>query len=86
MWKPLPNKSVLKSLRLTAIHNGPKQRISTSGGFELLQIVLELDTGQCAREEAGSPREVDCEIPHRLRRGTKHSLQGCGNLSLINAF
>ena len=30
--------------------------------------------------------ETCCEIPHRLERGTKHSLQGCGNLSLANAF
>ena len=45
-------------------------------------MVLELDTGRCASEDA----EVDCEIPHRLERGTKHSLQGCGNLSLVDAF
>ena len=27
---------------------------------------------------------VDCEIPHQLERGTKHS--ECENLSLIGAF
>ena len=27
-----------------------------------------------------------CEIPHLVERGTKHSLQGCGNLSLVVAF
>ena len=32
------------------------------------------------------PRAVDCEISHRLERGTKLSLQGCGNLSLVDAF
>ena len=33
-------------------------------------MVLELDTGWCASEDAGSRRVVDCEIPHRLERGT----------------
>ena len=28
-----------------------------------------------------TPKGVDCEIPHRLKRGTKHSLQGCVNLN-----
>ena len=32
-----------------------------------------------------APKGVDLEIPHRLERGTKHSL-GCGNLSLVDAF
>ena len=33
-------------------------------------MVLELDTGRCANEDAGPPREVDCEILHWLERGT----------------
>ena len=61
------------------VRNGLKQTISVSGRLMLLQMVLELDTGRCARG-------VDCKIPHRLERGTKHSLQGCGNLSLAYAF
>ena len=48
--------------------------IFASGGLELLQMVSELDTKQCANEDAGSLREVNCEIPHRLERRTKHSL------------
>ena len=56
------------------IRNGPKQTIFTSGGLKLLQMVSELDTGRCASEDVGSPKGVDCEIPHRLERGTKHSL------------
>ena len=48
--------------------------ISNSGGLGLLQMVLESDTGRCASEDAGPSRGVDCEIPHRLERGTKHSL------------
>ncbi|KAG7027141.1 Chromatin assembly factor 1 subunit FAS2, partial [Cucurbita argyrosperma subsp. argyrosperma] len=32
--------------------------------------------GRCVSENTGPPREVDCEIPHRLERGTKHCLQG----------
>ena len=43
-----------KTVRLMAIRNGPKLTISTSGGFRLLQMVLELDTVWCAREDARS--------------------------------
>ena len=32
-------------------------------------MVLELSS--CASKDAGPPRKVDCEIPHRLVRGTK---------------
>ena len=49
-------------------------------------MVLEPDTGWCASKDAGPPREVDCEIPHRLERRTKHCLKGCGNLSLLEVF
>ena len=63
----------LKIVRLTAKLNGPK-RISASGGLGLLQMVSELDIGRCANEDVGPPRGVDCEIPRRLERGTKHSL------------
>ena len=61
-------------MRLTAIRNGPKRIMSASGGLGLLEIVSELGTEQCASEDAVSPREVDCEIPLRLERGTKHFL------------
>ena len=57
-----------KTVRLTVIRNGLKWTISTSGGLGLLQMVLEPDTGWCL------PREVDCEIPHWLERGTEHFL------------
>ena len=40
----------------------------------LLQMVSEPDTGWCANEDAGLSRGVNCEIPYRLERGTKHSL------------
>ena len=55
------------------IRNGSKWTIFASGGFRLLQMVLEPDIGRCAREDVGLPRGVDCEIPHRLEGGTKHS-------------
>ena len=45
-----------KIVRLTTIHNRPKWTISASGELELLQMVSELDTGQCASEDAGPPR------------------------------
>ena len=44
-------------------------------------MVSEPDTGQCAGDNVGPPKGVDCEILHRLERGMKHSLQGCENLS-----
>ena len=74
VWKLLPNRRVLKTMRLTAIRNGTKRTISTSGGFEPLQMVSKPNTGQCASEDVGPSRGVDCEIPHRLERETKHSL------------
>ena len=37
---------------LTAIRNGPKRTISTSGGLGLLQMVSQPDTGRCVNEEA----------------------------------
>ena len=40
-------------MRLTTIRNGLKRIISISGGFELLQMVLEPDMGQCASKNAG---------------------------------
>ena len=57
-------------MRLTTIHNRPKRTISTSGGLGQLQMVSELDTGQCASEEARPLRGVSCKIPHRLEKGT----------------
>ena len=54
-----------KTVRLTVIRNKPKQTISASGGLGLLQMVLEPDIGM-------TPKGVDCEIPHRLERETKH--------------
>ena len=73
-------------MRLTAICNGLKWTIFASGEVELLQIVLKPDTEWCAREDAWPSRGVDCEIPHWMKMRTKHSLEGCGNLSLIDVF
>ena len=58
-------------MRLTAICNGLKRTISTSGRLGLLQMVSEPDTGRWLL------MGVDFEIPNRLDRGTKHSLRGC---------
>ena len=49
-------------------------------------MVSKPDTRQCASEDPRSPRGVGCEIPYWLERGTKHSLQGRGNLSVIDSF
>ena len=56
------------------IRNESKWTISASGGLGLLQMVSKLDIGWCASEDAEPPRGVDCEIPHRLERETKHFL------------
>ena len=40
-------------MRLTAICNEQKRTISASDGFGLLQMVPELDNGQCASEDVG---------------------------------
>ena len=45
-----------------------------------------LEKGTSVSEDAGPRRGVDCEIPHWLERKTKHSLQGCGNLSQAHAL
>ena len=50
-----------------------KVTIFACGGLRLLQMVSKLDTRQCASENAGAQRGVDCEIPHRLEGGTSVS-------------
>jgi len=42
-------------MKLTIICNRLKWIISVSGGFELLQMILELGTERCASEESSSP-------------------------------
>ena len=37
-------------------------------------MISEADTERCASENAGSPREVKCEILHRLDRRMKYHL------------
>ena len=74
VWKPLPSKRVLKTLRGSRKGKSPKRIISASGGLGPLQMVSEPDTRQCVSKDAGPRRGVDCEIPRRLERGTKHSL------------
>ena len=63
-----------------------KRTISVSNGLGLLQMVPELDTKQCVSEDTWASKGVDCEISHRLKRRTKHFLEGCGNLSLTDAI
>ena len=58
--------------------------LAVGSGLGLLQMVSEPNTGRCASENVGPPRGVDCEIPHQLER--RNSLQGCGNLSLVDVF
>ena len=58
------------------ICNGPKQTIFTSGKFWLLQRVSESDTGRYAIVDARPLREVDCEIPYRLKRGGRWTSKG----------
>ena len=54
VWKPLPSRHVLKTLRESS-----KRTISASDGLGPLQMVLEPVTGRCASEEAILRRGVD---------------------------
>ena len=45
-------------MTLTVIRNGSKRTISASGGIELLEMVLEPDTGRCVSEDAGPLKGV----------------------------
>ena len=56
------------------MHKGSKRTIFASSGLELLQMILESVIRRCANKDVGSPKRVDCEIPHWLERGAKHSL------------
>ena len=69
-----PQQTYFKIVRLTSIRNGLKQTISGSSEFRLLLMVWKADTEWCASEDVGPWRRVDCEIPHRLERWTKHPL------------
>ena len=51
MWKHLPSRRVLKTLR-----ENPKRTISASGGFGLLQMESEPNTGRCAYKDAEPQR------------------------------
>ena len=65
----------LKTIRLTAISNRSKRTVSASGGgLRLLQMVSKPGIGRCVSKDVGPSKEVDYEIPHRLEKGTKHSL------------
>ena len=50
------------------------------------EVPHRLEKGTSDSENTGPRRGVDCEISHRLGRRPKHSLQGCGNLSLTDTF
>ena len=66
-----PYHTRFKTVRLTTIHNKQKQTIFASDGLGLLQMVLKPNTAWCTSEDTGPSRGVDCEIPHRLEKGTK---------------
>ena len=55
-------------------------------GVDLGAIPHRLEEGKSASEDAEPRRGVDCDVPHWLGRRTNHHLQGCGNLSLADAF
>ena len=59
-------------VRLTAIRNWLKRIIYVSSELGLVRMVSELVTGWCASEDARPSRGVDCEISHRLEKGTIH--------------
>ena len=85
--KTSPEQTHFKTMRLTTIRNIPKRTIFVGGGLRLLQIVSELDTKRCTNKDVEPSRGMDhCGIPRWLEMETKYFLQGCGNLSLVDAF
>ena len=50
----------------------PARMLASKGGG--LGVPHQLEKGTSASKDAGLRREVDCEIPRRLGRRTKHSL------------
>ena len=81
-----PYQTRFRTLKVKPERKRPKRTIFVNGGLGLLQMVSEPNTRRCASENAGPPRGVNCEVSHRLKRGTKHSLQGCEILSLIDVI
>ena len=81
---------------ISTIRNGSKRTISASGKVGVLQMVSEPNTGRYASEDIELLKWVDCETLHWLERGTKHFLklvetskhflEVCGNLFLVDAF
>ena len=52
------------------MRNGPKQTISASGEFVMLQVVSEPNTGRCASEDAGPQGGGWCD-PTLVGEGNK---------------
>ena len=74
VWKLLPSRRVLKTMRLMEYVTSQSGQYLLAAGFELLQMVSEPDIGRCASEDAEPSREMDCEILHRLEIGMKQFL------------
>ena len=51
VWKPLPSRHILKTLR-GSLKKSPNRTISASSGLGLLQMVSKANTGRCASREA----------------------------------
>ena len=62
-----------KQTLLKILRESLKRTISPSGDLGLLQMVLELNIGQCASEDTEPRRGMNCEIPPELERGTSAS-------------
>ena len=63
-----------KTMRLTTIRNEPKWTISASGGFWAVTNSIRARHWAVCQQGCWAPRGVDCKIPRRLEKGTKHSL------------
>ena len=82
MWKSLPSRHVLKTLRGSSKGKSPKRTISSSGGLEPLQMISKPD-GRLSLE--GDGYKTVCQqgcwtskggglgVPHRLEKGTSVS-------------
>ena len=78
VWKPLPRRCVLKTLR-ESLKGKAQRTISACGGLERLLMVSELDIGRCANEEAEPQRGWTRDgVPVKMLDSKGGGLEGGG--------
>ena len=76
-----PERESLKRIISASSGSGPLQMVSELDtgrcfpkGVDLVGVPYRLEKGTSASEDAGSRREMDCDVPHWLGRRTNHPL------------